>query len=726
MYLAHDLRHGRDVAIKVLREELAASVGAERFLAEIKTTAGLTHPHILPLHDSGEADGFLYYVMPFVDGETLRERLDRQKQLPLDEALRIVREVGDGLAYAHARGVVHRDIKPENIFLHSGHALIADFGIARAVTKEETRLTSAGFALGTPAYMSPEQAAGESDIDARADQYALACVLYEMLAGEAAFNGPTIESILVQRFTQPPPRVRSRRAEVGRTLETAIVTAMARDPEKRFETISGFVSRLGGDVMPSTTSADQSVAVLPFANMSGDAGNEYFSDGISEEIINALAQLDGLRVAARTSAFSYKRRNVDLRTIGDELGVSTILEGSVRKSGSRIRITAQLINVADGCHLWSERYDRELTDVFAIQDEIASAIAAKLDVTLHAADGGKFVKPPTDDVAAYDAYLKGRALMHQRGSALFAAVASFEQAIALDSGFAAAHAHLGEALLLMSVWGLVPASAVSARAGDAIDRALACDPESPLAHVALGMRCYWDFDRAGADAAWTRALELDPADADARAFYSLYNLSYMRGQHADAITMLQAAVDADPRSAHLRALLSIMLSWSGQFDLAAEEARRGIALAPDAFFVNWALLLALSEIPGAESVEFGFRTLEMLGRHPWIMMGTALCCAASGRHELAEALRDELDARSRTTYVQPVVRAITAMAAGRDDQLFSLLAVAVSERDPLIALLIGHAPMLRAHRDKPEFKHVLELMGWAEPMPRADVSAVRA
>ncbi len=718
VYLARDLKHDRDVAIKVLRDDYAASVGAERFLAEIKTTAGLTHPHILPLHDSGEAEGYLYYVMPYVDGETLRERLDREHRLPIDEAVRIAREVADGLAYAHGHGVVHRDIKPENIFLHSGHALVADFGIARALSPDVSRLTSAGLAIGTPAYMSPEQALGEDSVNAHTDQYALASVLFEMLAGEAPFTGPTVEAILVQRFMQAPPRVSARRPDVGRTIDTAISTAMARDPEARFATIAAFAASLRVASAAPAQTDDRSIAVLPFANMSGDAANDYFSDGISEEIINALAQLDGLRVAARTSAFSYKGKNVDLRTIGEELGVATVLEGSVRKAGTRLRITAQLIDVANGYHRWSERYDREMTDVLAIQDEIACAIAAKLDVSFAGATGEKLVKPPTENIDAYDAYLKGRALMQQRGRALFGAVTAFERCIELDPEFSAADSLLGESLLLMTVWGIAPASAVSARAAAAIDRALASDPGSPLAHVALGVRCFWEFDREGAGAAWNRAFELDPGDADVCVFYSLYNLAYMRGQVEEALAILQSLVDADPRSAHLRAHLSVACSWARQFDRATMEARRGLELEPDQFYATWALLFALREHEPSEALELGLRAVDQHGRHAWLVMGSARAAQRAGRPDLALALRDELEARARSTFVQATPRALAAEAAGDETAFFSLVNLAITERDPMLALVMGHSPMFDRYRERPEFKAALHRMGWDEALPR--------
>src|SRR6476646_9198360 len=444
VYQARDQRHDRSVAIKVLHPEVAASVDAERFLAEIHTTAKLSHPNILPLFDSGSDDGTLYYVMPLVVGESLRARLQREKTLETAEALRITREVADALGYAHANGVIHRDIKPENILLQSGHALVTDFGIARApgLLTRSDRLTGAGLSVGTPAYMSPEQASADPHVDGRADQYSLACVLFEMLTGEPPFAGPSVDSILVRRFTRPPPRATSRRADIARHLDGALFKAMARDPNERFTSIERFIEALSTPARPWSAVFDttESVAVLPFANMSGDPENEFFGDGMAEEIINALAKLPGLRVAARTSSFMFKGKSHDLRAIGEQLNVDAVLEGSVRRAGNRVRITAQLVSVNDGYHLWSERYDRELTDIFVIQDEIATAIAGRLAAALRGIEAKSLVRASTSNLEAYELYLKARALMTHRGSSLLIAIEKLERAVALDPEFAPAFA----------------------------------------------------------------------------------------------------------------------------------------------------------------------------------------------------------------------------------------------------------------------------------------------
>src|SRR5437016_1900421 len=371
VYLAQDLKHHRKVAIKVLKPELAAALGPERFLQEIEIAAGLTHPHILPLYDSGEATGLLYYVMPYVEGESLRYRLAREKQLPLGDALQIAREVADALSYAHSHDAVHRDIKPENILFEAGHAVVTDFGIARAITAAGgEKLTGTGIAVGTPAYMSPEQAAASARVDERSDIYSLGCVLYEMLAGEPPFTGPSAESIVRQHLAAAPPQVSAMRAAVPPAIEQAIARALAKTPADRFATAAELVEALAAPAQrvrdtgrrtsrlaaaaglfvlsrPHGTPAlaggtGRSIAVLPFVNVSGARQEEYLSDGISEELIDALSKLPQLQVVARPSSFAFKGKNEDVRQIGQALQVATVLGGSVRRAANRLRVTAQL------------------------------------------------------------------------------------------------------------------------------------------------------------------------------------------------------------------------------------------------------------------------------------------------------------------------------------------------------------------------------------------------
>ncbi len=444
VYLAHDIKHHRKVAVKVLRPELAAVLGAERFLAEIKVTAGLQHPHILPLHDSGETDGFLYYVMPFVDGESLRERLNREKQLSVDDALGITAAVGGALDYAHESGVVHRDVKPENILLSRGHALLADFGIGRVLADaDDQRLTETGLAIGTPAYMSPEQASGDRELDGRTDLYSLACVVYEMLAGEPPYSGRSLQAIMSKQLTQPIPRISAMRPAVSRQLDEVLVQALSVAPVDRYATASSFSDALHQSGKAVTDLASKFIAVLTFSNLSADPENEYFSDGITEDIIAQLAKIRELRVISRTSVMQYKDRKTGLPEIARALGVSTVLEGSVRRAGNRIRVVAQLIDAETDEHIWVERYDREMTDIFALQAEIAEKIADALEAELTPPERARLARPGTEDVEAYNLHLLGRFHAQKWSPTGWQkAIEYLQEAISQDPEYAAAHATL--------------------------------------------------------------------------------------------------------------------------------------------------------------------------------------------------------------------------------------------------------------------------------------------
>jgi TolB-like protein/Tfp pilus assembly protein PilF len=451
--------------------------------------------------------------------------------------------------------------------------------------------------------------------------------------------------------------------------------------------------------------------------MSGDPENEYFSDGISEEIINALSQLPGLRVAARTSAFSFKGKNLDLRTVGEQLNVATVLEGSVRRAGGRIRITAQLINVADGYHLWSERYDRELTDIFAIQDEIATAIAGKLKVTLGVGSDRQLVRAPTASVEAYDLYLRGHAFVKQRGLALLRAADCLEQAIALDPDFALAHAELAEALTLMSLYGIVFPADIAERARRAASRALELDPGLVATQIALALYYHIvEFDRARTTAAYARAIALDPMDVDARTFQATFDFCYIHGDHERAQAQLLGVIESDPLSAVARGQAGIVLAFGGKLVEAEAQARRGIALDPHAFYSHWALLHALMLGPGpAAAVDAGRVMLAQFGRHPWLMMGVAFACGAAGQHDRAEAIYSELAARARGEYVQPVSLAVSALGAGRRDLALQHLREAGRIRDPMLAATGLHGPMFPSIRHDPEYIAILKEIGWDLP-----------
>jgi serine/threonine protein kinase/Flp pilus assembly protein TadD len=611
VYLGHDKRHNRRVAIKVLHPELSHSIGPERFLREIELAARLNHPHIVPLFDSGNADGFLYYVMPVIEGETLRDRLLRDGQIALDETLQLVRGVASALDYAHRQNVVHRDIKPENIMLQEGEAVVMDFGIGKAVSvAANDTLTQTGTVVGTPAYVSPEQAAGENKIDGRSDQYSLACVLFEMLSGRKAFSGPTAQSVISKRFTDPVPSLRAVYDKTPDEVENALLKALAKEPGERFSTTAAFARALvashlstpDGSPLHAGGSA-KSIAVLPFTNMSADPEGDFFADGIADEIITALSKVKALRVVSRTSSFTFKGKNDDVREIGRKLQVSTILEGSIRKAGKRLRLNAQLVSTTDSSQLWAERYDRELEDVFAIQDEIASSIVAALRLVLTEDEKKAIEQVPTTNIDAYEYYLRGRQFFHQhrRRSHEFARQL-YERAIELDPGYALAHCGVADCCSFLYQY--FDASEENLKkAESASRRALDLAPQLAEAHASRGLAVSLTGQFVEAEREFEEAMRLNPKSFEAAYFYA--RACAAQGKSADAANWYERATAVRPDDFAALLLLASMYGDLGKTEeriravrRSYDAARKHLELNPDnprALYFGAAALIELGE-----------------------------------------------------------------------------------------------------------------------------------
>ncbi|HEX5005422.1 MAG TPA: protein kinase [Gemmatimonadales bacterium] len=593
VYLARDLRHDRTVAVKVLQPQLAEQLGAERFVREIRVAARLHHPHLLPLYDSGDADGFLYYVAPFVEGGSLRDRLTREGRVALGPALRLAREVADALDYAHRQGVVHRDIKPENILLEDGHAIVADFGVARALESAGAdKLTGTGLAVGTPAYMSPEQTS-ENPVDGRSDIYALGSVLYEMLAGQTPFVANSLLALLAKRLQGPAPDLRSAGLEVPLVVERLVARSLTLRPDDRFQTAAEFgaaihaAERETGQAISAPTATQPvpkvtAVAVLPFVNMSTDPENEFFSDGMTEELINVLTRIPGLRVASRTSAFAYKGRDMDVREIGRSLNVNAVLEGSVRRAGNRLRVTAQLIDTADGYHLWSETYDRQMADVFEVQDELSRSIAATLRGRLSKGDSGPLVVPPTASVEAYTLYLKGRFFWNKRTlDGYRRGIEYFEQALGRDPSFPLPYAGIADCwnMLGFDYFGGAPPAEAMPRAKEAAHRALELNPDLAEAHTPLAVvAMLYDWDWAEAERRFRLALQLKPGYMPAL-IWSSYFYGIL-GRHGEGIQAARRAVEVEPLATIAHQSLARSLHYAGEQEAALEQSRRLLEMDP--------------------------------------------------------------------------------------------------------------------------------------------------
>jgi len=659
VYLAQDLRHRRPVAVKILHPHLAANLGAERFQREVEIAARLSHPHILTLIDSGEVEGFLYYVMPFIEGESLRGRLERERQLPVEDALEITRHVAAALAYAHARGVYHRDIKPENVMLYEGEPVVTDFGIAKAVSAAGTEhLTQTGTALGTPAYMSPEQASADAELDGRSDEYSLACMLYELLAGVPPFTGTSAQTIILKHFTETPPSVRTVRPEVPESVGKVIVKALAKTPAERYATVLEFAQALpssGASTppgLPQTVGAPaaatpKSIAVLPFVNMSADPENEYFTDGIAEEIINALSKIQALRVASRTSSFAFKGKSEDIGEIGRKLKVATVLEGSVRKAGNRLRVMAQLVNVVDGYHLWSERYDRELEDVFEIQDEIAENIVKALRVMLSEDEKRAIEEAPTADVQAYDYYLRGRQFLHQfRRTGIQFARRMFERAMEIDPKYVRAYAGAADCCsFLYMYW---DASRANLEGADAYThQALELGPEVAEAHASRGLALSLSKRYPEAEREFETAIQLNPNLFEAHYFYG--RALFQQGKYPEAVQYYSQASRVRPEDYQTPILVASSLRRLNRMAEAEKTLRRGVQMAKKHIELNpddaRALCLAAGAImqlgEPAKALDWAGRGLAVDPEDSSVLYNVACVYALGGKPEDALACLDK-------------------------------------------------------------------------------------
>jgi TolB-like protein/Tfp pilus assembly protein PilF len=706
VYLATDNRHNRAVAIKVLRPEI--ELGVDRFHREVQIVAGLSHPHILALYDSGEAaDGRLFYVMPYVKGQSLRERIEHESQLPVDDAVSLIRKVAFALSYAHSQGIIHRDIKPENILLHEQEPMLADFGIALACkSAADARITGSGLVVGTPAYMSPEQAMGEHEPDARSDVYSLACVLFELLTGAPPYTGPTAMSVMTQRLIDPPPPVRRLRASVPLAVEQALARALAKLPADRFPSAAAFADALVTHAVARPRAPV--VAVLPFLSLSADKDNEYFADGITEDVITHLSKLRTVDVIARASVMAFKDRATSLRDIGARLNAGSLLDGSVRRAGNRVRIVAQLIDAVTEQSLWAETYDRELTDIFAIQTDVALQIANALRAELSADEHARIHQAPTDDVQAYQLYLQGRHfVVRYTPEGMSQGARFFEQSIELDPDFALAHAALAMVTAELAESGSVDPAVAFPRAWRAVERALALDPNLADAHCALGhLKATTEFDWTGAEACFKRALALQPGNADALDVYGRILSSLERFD--EALVLQLRAQELDPLVHRLD--VSSTLLRAGRFQEALDAARRVVELNPHYDRAHATLGWACFKLGNTDAGIAELERAVTLSPNNWQWLaqyGQAL--GHAGRTGEARAVLARVQRESESRYVSPYHFAYLYTGLGEHDTAIEWLERAYGERAGAIYGIKGSflfAPL----RNHPRFVQLLRLM----------------
>jgi len=715
VYLAEETKHGRQVAIKVLRPELAATLGAERFLREIGIAARLAHPHLVPLIDSGDAGGLLYYVSAYMPGGSLRERLQREGKLSVRDTLRIAEEISTALDYAHRAGFVHRDVKPENILFADGHALLADFGVARVCCGEgEERVTGAGIAIGTPEYMSPEQASGDRDIDGRSDVYALGCVVYEMLTGAAPFRADSHRAVMVRHLTETPPRVRALHPEIPASVDDAITLAMAKDRANRFGSACDFVAAMRVETSSRSrafTGVTRNIAVLPFVNASPDPDNEYLSDGITDELIDALAKVDGIRVASRTSVFALKGKPQDVRAIGALLDCSVVLEGTVRRAGQQLRITAQLTSTEDGRLVWSQRYDRQMADAFAIQDEIARTIVTTLLATSFADIAAPPLRRHTDNAAAYSLYLKGRFEWNRRTQkAIAAGIKYFEQAIAEDPRYALAYTGLADCYSLYVDYRSVPVIEGFEAAKAYARKAIELDDTLAEAHASLAWSLFifdWNWDEAERE--FRRAIELDPRYASAHQWYAF--LLAAKGAMGEALVEAHTAVELDPGSTSARRSLGMNYYYARRWDQAIYHFERAITMDPTAEETYRSLGLTLA-VAGRldDAIRILRDTTEMPEAGTYTRGSLAYALARAGRIDEARAIYDDLAASvAAGDYVSPVAFATILIGLGDLEGVMDWAERALDDRRGWLVYLRVN-PLLDPMRGHPRFETLVRRM----------------
>ena len=705
VYLAHDEKHGRKVAIKVLEPGTAAAADTDRFQREIEIAARLQHPHIVSLIDSGQVDRDRFYIMPYIDGETLRSRLLRDSRLPLDAALSIAREVADALAHAHRHGVVHRDIKPENILLANGHAHVADFGIARASSAPVEMVTETGMAVGTPTYVAPEQAVGEKELDGRADLYSLGCVLFEMLTGDPPYMGATPQASLIKRFVEPIPSIRARQADAPAWLDLLLQSTLATDPRGRPASASEFLAALETgrhsttprSVAPIDTEFP-SIAVLPFANMSADPENEYFSDGITEDLITALTEFPNLKVIARSSAFSFKGKNLDVREIGRSLGVRHVLEGSVRRVGSALRVTAQLVNTTDGSHEWSRKFDRTLSEVFAIQDELTEAIRDGVGGTLIRA---RAETSRTTDQDTYDLVLRGRALLMASSVRGDEAMDLLRRATERDPTYVPALVALADAHAFSTMWARVRGTEAWAEVRRLTDDIVRLAPGSPSAERLLAALQVWtEHDFPGAIARLQRVVALNPSDGIARGLLATMLVGGGRSAESDAHN--RRLISLDPVGTFGYTFAANNWACAGDFAAAEVAASEVISIDPrypEGYHMRGYNRNYLGRFEDA--YDDLVRVPALGNRTAWPMAKRCAALAGLGRYDEVQRVLDEMLERGKTEFMSLDAIACVYQLLGRNDQAFECLDRAVVAKAvwlPFIGIEALFVPLRRDPR----------------------------
>ncbi|MGB6340566.1 MAG: protein kinase [Candidatus Aminicenantaceae bacterium] len=712
VYRVEDQKIKEEIALKLIKPEIASHEKTiERFKNELKLARKIRHKNVCQMFDLGEWEGTHFITMEYISGEDLKSFIRRSKQLSIPAAIAIAEEVCEGLKEAHKLGVIHRDLKSHNIMINrDGNSRIMDFGIAR--TLKGKGITGSGVMIGTPEYMSPEQAEGK-EVDENTDLYSLGVILYEMVTGQLPFGGDTPLSIAVKHKTEAPPDPKIVNPHISKNLRKLILRCLEKDPQKRYRKAEEMFLDLKKIELPEhelpkeeSSKWKNSIAVLPFKNMSADPEQEYFCEGLSEELINALTKINDLKVVARTSAFSFKDKDIDIREIGRKLNVESVLEGSVRKAGNRLRITAQLINVADGYHLWSDRYDRQLADVFDIQDEISLAITDKLKLELLGEEKQKLTKRFTEDIEAYNIYLKGLYFRRKlTGDNIKKAIGLFNQAIDKDPKNALAWAGLSYTHMVSTFYGDKSPDEAYPLAKKAVLKALELDHQLEEAYEAqAAINAYMEWDWESAKANLDRAQELNPGYAWVY-FHRGSLLTYL-AEFEEGIRNFKKACELDPLNIAFNRNLGCIYVRADQFENAVETLQRTIEMDPDFPMTHLYLAYvyiqknmyeeALTELQKEKSLLNGF-----LEPHIGIVYNLM------GQKDKTQKILDELLVRSKKEYISSYGLALLHFDLGENDLGFSCLEKAYDVRDPWLVYMSVDFLLDRVRSD-PRFKEILK------------------
>ncbi len=680
VYKAKDTRLNRTVALKFLPTELTQDKEAKRrFIQEAQAAAALNHPHICIIHEVDESDDQTFIAMEFIEGQTLKEKIETGP-LGVDEAVDIASQVAEGLEKAHKKGIIHRDIKPANIMIDDeSQAKITDFGLAKLSWGAD--LTKPATIMGTVAYMSPEQAKGKK-VDHRTDIWSLGAMLYEMLSGERPFQKAQEQALIFAILNDKPTPLSLLRSEIPSRLENVIEKAMAKKASERYQNIQKLIQDLKEAPPTTLPKTEKSIAVLPFTNMSADPEQEYFCDGITEEIINALTHIKDMRVIARTSSFAFKGKTEDIREIGKKLDVGILLEGSVRKSGERLRITAQLINVTHGTHIWSERYDREMKDVLDIQDDISLAIVDKLKVKLLGKEKALIVKRYTENLEAYNLYLKGCHFFQMwTVEGLEKAIECFEQALQKDPNYALVYAGMAEVYFFYSFFGNSPPREGTQKAKSYVKKALDIDEQLAEAHACLGfISTLYDWNWVVAEQEFKRALELNPNSSNIHIRYPI--LLSITGHHEEAIAEAKQARDLDPLSININSMVGEILFLSGQFDKAIEDLQNTITMDPNYYYSHYMLGWSyLGKSMLKESIEALEKAFDLSSGAPNVSAILAIAYYLFGKKPQAEKLFNSLKKRAKGEYIPPSFFSMIYKVSGDLELANKWLEIACKVRD---------------------------------------------